>query len=221
MIKTAEAAKRLGVNIVNGFTGSSIWHLIYAFPPMIPEMIDEGFNDFARRWLPILDAFKENGIRFGLEVHPTEIAFDIVTAERAVNALNGHEAFGFNYDPSHLGYQGVDYVHFIRKFSDKIFHVHLKDVAWTTNQIESGVFGSYLDFGDNSRFWNFRSLGRGNIDFEEIIRALNDIKYTGPLSIEWEDSGMNRETGASESVAFAKGVDFETSDLAFDSSFAE
>ena len=221
MIKTAEAAKRLGVNIVNGFTGSSIWHLIYAFPPMIPEMIDAGFNDFAQRWKPILDAFNDNGIQFGLEVHPTEIAFDIVTAERALNALNGHEAFGFNYDPSHLGYQGVDYVHFIRKFSDRIFHVHLKDVAWTNNQIESGVFGSYLDFGNNSRFWNFRSLGRGNINFEEIIRALNDIKYTGPLSIEWEDSGMNRDAGASEAVAFAKGVDFETSNVAFDSSFAE
>ncbi|MBF89656.1 MAG: AP endonuclease [Candidatus Marinimicrobia bacterium] len=221
MIKTAEAAKRLGVNVVNGFTGSSIWHLIYAFPPMIPEMIDAGFNDFAQRWKPILDAFNDNGIQFGLEVHPTEIAFDIVTAERALNALNGHEAFGFNYDPSHLGYQGVDYVHFIRKFSDRIFHVHLKDVAWTNNQIESGVFGSYLDFGNNSRFWNFRSLGRGNINFEEIIRALNDIKYTGPLSIEWEDSGMNRDAGASEAVAFAKGVDFETSNVAFDSSFAE
>tara|TARA_B100000686_G_scaffold125584_1_gene133056 strand:- start:601 stop:1167 length:567 start_codon:yes stop_codon:yes gene_type:complete len=188
---------------------------------MIPEMIDAGFNDFAQRWKPILDAFNDNGIQFGLEVHPTEIAFDIVTAERALNALNGHEAFGFNYDPSHLGYQGVDYVHFIRKFSDRIFHVHLKDVAWTNNQIESGVFGSYLDFGNNSRFWNFRSLGRGNINFEEIIRALNDIKYTGPLSIEWEDSGMNRDAGASEAVAFAKGVDFETSNVAFDSSFAE
>ena len=221
MVNTAEAAKRLGIDVVNGFTGSSIWHLIYAFPPMVPEMVDEGFDDFANRWEPIMDAFKDNGVRFGLEVHPTEIAFDIVTAERAVRTLNGHEAFGFNYDPSHLGYQGVDYVSFIRKFSDRIFHVHLKDVAWSSNQVDSGVFGSYLEFGDNRRFWNFRSLGRGNINFEKIIRALNDIQYSGPLSVEWEDSGMNREAGASEAAAFAKGVDFETSEVAFDSFFAE
>ncbi|MDP6576020.1 MAG: sugar phosphate isomerase/epimerase [Candidatus Peribacteraceae bacterium] len=221
MIKTAEAAKRLGVDIVNGFTGSSIWHLIYPFPPMIPDMIDQGFNDFANRWNPILDAFKDNGVRFGLEVHPTGIAFDIVTAERAVQAVNGHEAFGFNYDPSHLGYQGVDYVAFIRRFPDRIFAVHLKDVAWSNNQVDSGVFGGHLEFGDNRRFWNFRSLGRGNINFEEIIRALNDIHYSGPLSIEWEDNGMDRETGAAEAAAFAKSVDFGRSEVSFDSSFKE
>lgn len=219
MVRTAEAAKRLGVSVVNGFTGSSIWHLLYSFPPVPPSMIEEGYRDFARRWKPILDEFHKNGVKFALEVHPTEIAFDIVTAERALEAIDGHPAFGFNYDPSHLGYQGVDYVEFIYRFKDRIFHVHMKDVGWSRTPKVSGVFGGHLAFGDRRRYWDFRSLGRGNIDFEAIIRALNDIGYRGPLSIEWEDSGMDREHGAREACAFVKRLDFEPSKVAFDAAF--
>ena len=221
MIKTGEAAKRLGVDVVNGFTGSSIWHLIYAFPPMDEKMIDDGFEDFSKRWTPIFDAYKSIGVKFALEVHPTEIAFDTVTAERALQSVDNHESFGFNYDPSHLGYQGVDYVNFIRKFHNKIFNVHLKDVAWSEKLVDAGVFGGYLNFGDYRRFWDFRSLGRGNINFDNIIRALNDIRYTGPLSVEWEDSAMDRVAGASESQDYARKIDFEPSAIAFDSSFSE
>ena len=161
--------------------------------------------------------FDEVGIKFGLEVHPTEIAFDIVSSERAIEAVNGRETFGFNYDPSHLGYQGVDYVAFIERFSDRIYHAHMKDVWWSSTPRLSGVFGGHLDFGDARRYWDFRSIGRGNIEFEEIIRALNNIEYDGPLSIEWEDSGMDREHGAREACAQVKGYDFEPSARAFDS----
>jgi sugar phosphate isomerase/epimerase len=216
IIETGRAAKRLGLDVVIGFTGSSIWHMLYAFPPTSQQMIEEGFKDFARRWKPILDEYQKMGVRYALEVHPSEIAFDIETARRALKALDYHPAFGFNYDPSHLGYQGVDYVKFIYEFSDRIFHVHMKDVHWSNDPKEIGVFGGHTDFGDNRRFWNFRSIGRGRIDFESIIRALNDIGYKGPLSIEWEDSGMDREAGAIESCAFTKKVDFEPSGLAFD-----
>lgn len=219
LVKTAEAAKRLGVNVVNGFTGSSIWHLNYSFPPVPPEMIEEGYADFARRFKPIMDEYQSLGIKFALEVHPTEIAFDIATAERALTAINNHPAFGFNYDPSHLGYQGVDYIEFIYKFAEKIFHVHMKDVGWSPFPTEAGVFGGHLDFGDRRRYWDFRSLGHGNIDFEEIIRALNRIKYNGPLSVEWEDSGMDREHGAAEACDFVRNVDFPASDIAFDAAF--
>ena len=219
MIATAKAAKRLGVDVVNGFTGSSIWHLLYSFPPVSPEMIDKGYKDFAKRWKPILNQFQKLGVKFALEVHPTEIAFDIASAERAIEALDGHPAFGFNYDPSHLGYQGVDYVEFIYRFSDRIFHVHMKDVGWSSTPKESGVFGGHVEFGDRRRFWDFRSLGRGNIDFEEIIRALNRIQYQGPLSVEWEDSGMDREHGATEAATFVKEADFTPSNVAFDAAF--
>ncbi|MDR0748396.1 MAG: sugar phosphate isomerase/epimerase [Tannerellaceae bacterium] len=219
LIRTAHAAKALGVNTVVGFTGSSIWQYLYSFPPVPSGMIEEGYQDFARRFTPILDEYQKLGIRYALEVHPTEIAFDTVTASRALEALGNHPAFGFNYDPSHFGYQGVDYVGFIYEFASRIFHVHMKDVYWSDTSKPAGVFGGYAAFGDPRRYWNFRSLGRGKINFEEIIRALNHIGYQGPLSIEWEDSAMDREHGARESCAFTKRIDFQPSAHAFDSVF--
>ena len=219
LMKTAHAAKNLGVSVVNGFTGSKIWSLLYSFPPVSPAQIEDGFADFATRFNPIMDEFKSCGIKFGLEVHPTEIAFDIASADRALDAIGRRKEFGFNYDPSHLGYQGVDYVKFILKFADHIHHVHMKDVYWSDTPTEAGVFGGHADFGDVRRFWDFRSLGRGKVDFEEIIRALNRIGYKGPLSVEWEDIGMNRDTGAAEAAAFVKAVDFDPSDVAFDAAF--
>jgi sugar phosphate isomerase/epimerase len=219
VIDTGKAAKKLGVSVVNGFTGSSIWHMLYAFPPISPDMIDAGYADFGKRWKPICDAFKAEGVKFALEVHPTEIAFDIASAQRAIEALKGHPAFGFNYDPSHLGYQGVDYVKFIRTFSDRIFHAHMKDVWWGHGDGTVGVFGGHTNFADPRRYWDFRSLGHGDIDFEEIIVALNDIGYKGPLSIEWEDSRMDREHGAKEACEFVKTIDFKPSAVAFDAAF--
>ena len=219
MIKTAHAAKNLGVKVVNGFTGSKIWPLLYSFPPVSDAQIEDGYADFAQRWNPILDEFKKAGVRFALEVHPTEIAFDIVSAERALQAINRRPEFGFNYDPSHLGYQGVDYVRFIQKFDDRIYHAHMKDVHWSSQLTEAGVFGGHTKFGDPRRFWEFRSLGRGSIKFEEIIRALNQVNYQGPLSVEWEDIGMDREHGAAEAAAFLRRLDFAPSKVAFDAAF--
>ncbi|MBG99015.1 MAG: AP endonuclease [Solibacterales bacterium] len=220
MKNTARAAKNLGLKVANGFTGSSIWHLLYSFPPVSDETIDEGFKDFADKWNPILDVFDESGVRFGLEVHPTEIAFDIVTAQRAIDAVDGRDAFGFNFDPSHLHWQMVDPARFLQEFKDRIYHVHMKDSA---RQLDgrTGILGSHLNFGHPDRGWDFRSLGHGGVNFEEIIRTLNHIGYTGPLSIEWEDSGMERERGATEACAFTKRVDFSPSNLAFDAAFGE
>src|SRR5215469_13686313 len=97
--KTARAAQKLGVEVVNGFTGSSIWHLLYSFPPVPQAMIDRGYELFAERFNPILDVFEECGVRFALEVHPTEIAFDLVSARRTLEALGHRDEFGFNFDP--------------------------------------------------------------------------------------------------------------------------
>ena len=218
MKNTARAAAKLGVDVVNGFTGSSIWHFIYSFPPVTPEQIQGGFELFAEKWNDILDVFKEEGVKFGLEVHPTEIAFDIVTAKRAVEALDGRPEFGFNFDPSHLHWQFVCPVKFIDEFADRIYHVHMKD-AITTLDGRSGIISSYLNFGEAERGWDFRSLGRGGVNFEEIVRALNRAGYKGPLSVEWEDSGMDREAGAAEACKFVNDVDFEPSAVAFDAAF--
>ncbi len=221
VIKTGQAAARLGVKVVNGFTGSPIWHLLYSFPPTPASMIDQGFEQFASQWKPILDAYQKAGVRYALEVHPTEIAFDISSAQKALEALNHHPAFGFNFDPSHMGYQGVDYVAFIHRFQDRIFHVHMKDVYWSDVPVQAGVFGGHTEFGAPGRYWDFRSLGRGKINFEEIVRALNRIGYDGPLSVEWEDSGMDREHGAREAADFVKQVDFPPSAIDFDAAFEE
>ena len=220
MKNTARAAAKLGVKVVPGFTGSSIWPLLYSFPPVPGDWIDAGFRDFAERWNPILDVFDEAGVRFALEVHPTEIAFDISSAQRAVDAVGGREAFGFNYDPSHFGYQGVDYIGFIERFGDRIYHAHMKDVWWSDVPKASGVFGGHLDFGHRDRYWDFRSIGRGRIRFEEIVRALNRAGYEGPLSIEWEDIGMEREFGAREACEYLRAANFTPSQVAFDAAFA-
>jgi sugar phosphate isomerase/epimerase len=214
----ARAAQKLGVGIVNGFTGSSIWHLLYSFPPVPPSMIDDGFKLLAERFNPILDVFGECGVKFALEVHPTEIAFDLYSAQQALEALGHREEFGFNFDPSHLIWQGVDPVDFIRAFPDRIYHVHVKDAKVTLDG-RTGILASHLNFGDPRRGWDFRSPGHGGVDFGEIIRALNVCGYQGPLSVEWEDSGMDREHGAKEACEFVHKVDFAPSRLAFDAAF--
>ncbi len=220
MMDTARAAEKFGVEIVNGFTGSSIWHMLYSFPPTPESMIEQGFEQFAERWNPICDVFRDCGVRFALEVHPTEIAFDIYTAQRALAALDNRPEFGFNFDPSHLIWQGVDPVEFIRAFPNRIYHVHIKDAA-TTLDGRSGILSSHLNFGDHRRGWDFRSPGHGDVQFGEIIRALNDIDYQGPLSVEWEDCGMDREYGAEDACTFTRGIDFKPSARAFDAAFEE
>ena len=215
---TARAAAKFGVKVVNGFTGSPIWHVLAMFPPVPPEMIENGYQQFAERWNPILDVFDEVGVRFALEVHPSEIAYDFWTTKRTLEALDHREAFGLNFDPSHLYWQFVDAPAFVHAFGDRIYHVHVKESIRLLDG-RNGVLGSHLSFGDYRRGWDFVSPGRGGVPFERVFRALNDIGYQGPLSIEWEDSGMNRIAGGTEAVQFVKRTDLAPSDVAFDAAF--
>ncbi|MBC8163770.1 MAG: sugar phosphate isomerase/epimerase [Roseiflexaceae bacterium] len=220
MGNTARAAAKLGVRQVNGFTGSAIWHMLYSFPPNDWAEIEAGYADFARRWNPILDVFDEVGVRFGLEVHPTEIAYDVPTTEKALAAIGHRPAFGINFDPSHLVHQFIDPVYFIEQFADRIYHVHVKDSQVNING-RSSILGSHLNFGDSRRGWDFVSPGRGDVKWTPIFRALNRIGYDGPLSVEWEDSGMERVFGATEACAMIKKGDFTPSNVAFDAAFAK
>lgn len=212
---TAIAAKNMGCYVVTGFMGSPIWKYFYSFPQTTEEMVEEGFNQIVELWKPILDVFKDNGVKFALEVHPTEIAFDYYTAGRLLKKLNYHSAFGFNFDPSHLIWQGVNPTIFLRDYSSYIVHVHMKDAAVTLDG-KAGILGSHITFGDNQRGWNFRSLGHGDVNFEEIIRELNAMGYSGPLSVEWEDSGMERIFGGKEACEYVKKINFSPSNIAFD-----
>ncbi len=215
MKDTARAAARLGVRQVNGFTGSAIWHLLYSFPPNDFDEIERAYEDFAERWSPIMDVFDEEGVRFGLEVHPTEIAYDFVTTAKTLAAIDNREAFGINLDPSHFAHQHLDPAQFALEFADRIYHVHVKD-SKTRLDGRRSILGSHLNFGEEARGWDFVSPGHGDVDFESFFRALNRIGYQGPLSIEWEDSGMDRDWGAPDSLAFVRRTDFSPSEIAFD-----
>ncbi|TML90472.1 MAG: sugar phosphate isomerase/epimerase [Actinobacteria bacterium] len=215
MKDTARAAAQLGVQQVNGFTGSSIWHLIYSFPPNDFDEVERGYQEFAERWGPIIDVFDREGVKFGLEVHPTEIAYDFVTTRKTLAAIDNREGFGINLDPSHFAHQFLDTAQFALEFADRIYHMHVKDSKKRLDGRRS-ILGSHLNFGDEQRGWDFVSPGHGDVDFEELFRALNRIGYQGPLSIEWEDSGMDREYGAQDALAFVRRTDFAPSELAFD-----
>ena len=212
---TARAARNMGVSVVTGFVGSPIWNYWYSFPQTSQEQVTSALKETADLWNPILDVFDECGVKFALEVHPTELAFDYYSSARILDAFERRPAFGFNFDPSHLFWQGVNPALFLRDFSDRIYHVHMKDVAVVPDG-RSGILGSHIEFGDARRGWNFRSLGHGHVNFEEIIRELNAMNYQGPLSVEWEDSGMEREFGAKEAREFVRRVDFAPSEVAFD-----
>jgi sugar phosphate isomerase/epimerase len=215
MKQIAGIAADMECYVVTGFMGSPIWKFWYSFPPTSDEMVENGFKKIRELWDPILDEFKKNKVKFALEVHPTEIAFDFYSAEKLLEVFDYREELGFNFDPSHLLWQGMEPHLFIREFKDRIYHVHMKDAAVNLDG-KAGILGSHLPFGDQRRGWNFRSLGHGDVNFEEIIRELNAAEYTGPLSVEWEDNGMDRDFGAPESVEFVKKMNFTPSSVAFD-----
>lgn len=219
MLKVPEVAKKLGAYVSTSFTGSPIWKFWYSFPQTTEQMVEEGFDEVVAKWSPILDEFKKNGIKYALEVHPGEIAFDYYSTKKLLEKFKDRPEFGINFDPSHLQWQGVKPHLFVLDFADRIYHVHMKDAAVTLDG-RSGILGSHIDFGDHKRGWNFRSLGHGDVNFEEIIRALNTIGYDGPLSVEWEDSGMDRVMGATEAAAFVRKVDFKPSTFKFDDAIA-
>jgi sugar phosphate isomerase/epimerase len=217
---TARAAAAFGVQVVTGFTGSPIWHMLYSFPPNDWAQIERGYEEFAERFAPVIDVFDSEGVRFALEVHPTEIAYDFVTTRKALDALDRREGFGINLDPSHFIPQFLDPAAFAMEFADRIYNVHVKDSQRTLDGRRS-ILGSHIDFGEAERGWTFVSPGHGDVDFEALFRILNRIGYDGPLSVEWEDSGMDREWGAADAVQFLRRTDFAPSSVAFDAAFAK
>ena len=211
----AMAAKAMGVKVVTGFMGSPIWKMWYSFPQTTEEMVEAGFQQIKELWTPIFDVFDQCGVKFALEVHPTEIAFDYYSTQKLLEVFEYRETLGINFDPSHLIWQGMDPAMFLYDFADRVYHVHIKDAAVNLNG-RNGILGSHITVGDPRRGWNFVSPGHGDVDFDKIIRILNVKGYDGPLSIEWEDSGMDRIFGGTEACAFTKKMNFSPSDIAFD-----
>lgn len=218
---TARLARAMGVDTVVGFTGSSIWQYVAMFPPVPSSRIEAGFTDFADRWNPILDVFDACGVRFAHEVHPSEIAYDFWSTQRALEAVGHREAFGLNWDPSHMVWQGLDVVAFITDFADRIYHVDCKDTRMRMGGGRNGILSSHLPWGDQHRGWDFVSTGRGDVPWEDAFRALARIGYDGPVSVEWEDAGMDRLRGAAEALEFLRRFDFDLPAASFDAAFEQ
>ena len=218
---TAKVARKLGVDTVVGFTGSSIWQYVAMFPPVPDDVIDRGYEDFAARWNPILDVFDGEGVRFAHEVHPGEIAYDYWTSVRTLEAVDHRAAFGFNWDPSHMMWQNIDPVGFIWDFKDRIYHVDCKDTRLRPQNGRAGVMGSHLAWGDPRRGWDFVSTGHGDVPWEDSFRALRAVGYDGPISIEWEDAGMDRLHGAAQAVGFVRSLLWKLPEARFDAAFSK
>jgi sugar phosphate isomerase/epimerase len=218
--RTARAAAAFGVKTVVGFTGSSIFHLFAGWPPVTEAMIDRGYDDFAERWNRIIDVFDQEGVRFAFEVHPAEVAFDFWSTRRALDAIDNRPGFGINYDPSHLEWQSIDHVGFLDAYRERIYHVHLKDTKRDLNG-QNGVLNSHLLDGNMRRGWDFVSVGHGDVPFERILRKLTEIGYRGPLSVEWEDNGMEREHGVVDALEVVRKLDFEPAVAGWDSTFSD
>jgi sugar phosphate isomerase/epimerase len=219
MKATARAAARLGVDTVIGFTGSAVWKYVAMFPPVPESVIEAGYDDFAERWNPILDVFDEAGVRFAHEVHPSEIAYDYWSTHRALEAVGHRTAFGLNWDPSHMVWQDIDPAAFLWDFRDRIYHVDCKDTRKRFDG-RNGRLGSHLPWGDPRRGWDFVSTGHGDVPWEDCFRVLNAIGYAGPISIEWEDAGMDRLKGAGEAIEYVRNLNFDRPETSFDSAFS-
>ena len=217
---TAKVARKLGVDTVVGFTGSSIWQYVAMFPPVPASVIDAGYQDFADRWNPILDVFDDEGVVFAHEVHPSEIAYDYITTQRSLEAIGHRAAFGLNWDPSHMVWQGIDPVQFIVDFKDRIYHVDCKDTRMKMGSGRAGILGSHLPWGDPRRGWDFVSTGLGDVDWGGAIRALDWIGYDGPISVEWEDAGMDRLEGAPAGLKFVRSLLWSRPTGSFDDAFS-
>jgi sugar phosphate isomerase/epimerase len=208
MLASIRSAQKMGIAVISGFTGSHLWSYAVGYPHASAEVVSQGFRHFAQVVNPILDACGQCGVKFALEIHPGQMAFDITSAEMTLEAVHGREEFGFTLDPSHLFWQGIDAAEFVRRFPERIYHVHIKDAVLALNG-RRGLLNGYLPTGDPRRGWDYRAPGRGGIDWEAFIRALNECCYEGPLSVEWKDAGMNRDFGAEEACRFVKRLDFE------------
>jgi sugar phosphate isomerase/epimerase len=221
MKTTARAAAAFGVDTVVGFTGSAIWHYVAMFPPVDDKVIQAGYADFADRWNPIIDVFDEVGVRFAHEVHPSEIAYDYWSTVATLEAIDNRPGFGLNFDPSHMVWQDLDYVGFLWDFRDRIYHMDCKDTKVRIHNGRNGRLASHLPWADPRRGWDFISTGHGDTRWEDIFRMLNHIGYDGPISIEWEDAGMDRLDGAPEALDFIRSMNgIRPSEASFDAAFA-
>lgn len=209
----AKASENLGLKSHASFSGSLLWHTAYPWPQRPAGLIEDGFAELAKRWLPILNTFDKHGIDLCYELHPGEDLHDGVTFERFLDACNNHSRANILYDPSHFVLQHLDYLQFIDHYHDRIKAFHVKDAEFNISG-KSGVYGGYQSWQE--RPGRFRSLGDGQIDFKSIFSKLTQYGYDGWAVLEWECCMKHPEDGAREGVDFIKQHLIRTTDKAFD-----
>ena len=209
----AKASRNLGIQVHATFSGALLWHTMYPWPQRPKGLVETGFRELARRWMPILNEFEEQGVDLCYEIHPGEDLHDGVTFERFLEATNHHPRVNILYDPSHFVLQQLDYLQYIDIYHEFIKMFHVKDAEFNPSG-RSGVYGGYQDWID--RPGRFRSLGDGQVDFKSIFSKLAQYDYGGWAVLEWECAIKDAEQGAKEGAEFIRRHMIKVTEKAFD-----
>jgi sugar phosphate isomerase/epimerase len=213
LVLAAKASRRLGVDRHVTFSGTLLWPYLYPYPQWPEGLIDEAFDEQARRWRPILDAFDREGVDLCYEIHPAEDLHDGLTFEMFLERVDNHPRCNIMYDPSHLVLQSIDYLAYIDHYHERIRMFHVKDAEFRPNG-KTGAYGGFQPWA--KRAGRFRSLGDGQVDFKSIFSKLSTYDFDGWAVLEWECFLKNSEDGAAEGARFIRNHVIKVSDRAFD-----
>jgi sugar phosphate isomerase/epimerase len=217
LMYAAKASQNLGLNAHATFSGALLWHTVYPWPQRSAGLVEDGFTELAKRWLPILNQFEECGVDVCYEIHPGEDLHDGISYEMFLDKVNHHKRACLLYDPSHFVLQQLDYKQYIDFYHERIKMFHVKDAEFNPTG-KQGVYGGFQNWID--RAGRFRSLGDGQIDFKTIFSKLTQYGYAGWAVMEWECCIKHPEDGAKEGAAFIKNHIIRVTEKAFDD-FAE
>jgi sugar phosphate isomerase/epimerase len=209
----AKASRNLGLTAHATFSGALAWPFFYPWPQRPAGLVDETFNELARRWLPILNAFDEAGVDACFELHPGEDLHDGATFERFLSAVDNHPRANILYDPSHMVLQQLNYLAFLDLYHERVRAFHVKDAEFRPSG-RAGVYGGYQDWID--RPGRFRSLGDGQVDFSSIFSKMAQYDYPGWAVLEWECCIKHPEAGAAEGAPFIREHIIRVTERAFD-----
>ena len=209
----AKASANLGLNANATFSGALLWHTVYPWPQRPAGLVDTGFTELAKRWLPILDVFDDNGVDLCYEIHPGEDLHDGISYEMFLEKTKNHKRACLLYDPSHFVLQCMDYLTYIDYYHERIKMFHVKDAEFNPTG-KQGVYGGYQNWID--RAGRFRSLGDGQVDFKSIFSKLTGYDYKGWAVLEWECAIKHPEDGAKEGAIFIQDHIIRVTEKAFD-----
>ncbi len=213
LMYAAKASHNLGLKAHATFSGSLLWHTFHPWPQRPQGLVEEGFKELAKRWLPILNEFDKNGVDVCYEIHPGEDLFDGETYEMFLKEVNNHPRACILYDPSHFVLQCLDYIQYIDFYHERIKAFHVKDAEFNPTG-KQGTFGGYQSW--LNRAGRYRSPGDGQVDFKKIFSKLTQYGYEGWAVMEWECCIKNQEDGAKEGAEFIKKNIIKVTDKAFD-----